>query len=103
MYLNRFTNRRVWQQEGSVTFSSRDAFIVASGAQPPLFLQTLDIFHNCHKIAWRWISISGAGDDEEKVKGIDVFEISHKGKIKSIFAEFNSGAFLVDLGKPECA
>jgi hypothetical protein len=90
----------VWQlQEGSVTFSSRAAFIAGSGGQPPLFLQTLDIFNDCNKIAWRWISINGTGDDAEKVKGIDVFEISKRGKIKATFAEFNSAAWLLDLGK----
>jgi len=93
----------VWQlQEGSVTFPSRAAFIAGSGAQPPLYLQTLDIFNSCNKIGWRWISISGTGNDDEKVKGIDVFEINNKGKIKSTYAEFNSGAWLADLGYPEC-
>jgi len=88
--------------EGSVTFPSRSAFIAGSGSQPPLFLQTLDIFNSCDKIGWRWISISGTGNDNEKVKGIDVFEISKKGKVKATFAEFNSGAWLADLGFPEC-
>jgi len=89
--------------EGSVTFSSRAAFIAGSGSQPPLYLQTLDVFNSCNKIGWRWISINGTGNDKEKVKGIDVFEISRKGKIRATFAEFNSGAWLLDLGNPECS
>ena len=94
----------MWQlKEGSVTFASKSAFIAGSGAQPPLYLQTLDTFNSCRKIGWRWISISGTGNDNEKVKGIDVFEISEKGQIKATYAEFNSGAWLADLGYPECA
>jgi len=89
--------------EGSVTFSSKAAFIAGSGAQSPLYLQTLDTFNSCDKISWRWISISGTGNDNEKVKGIDVFEINEKGQIKATYAEFNSGAWLADLGYPECA
>jgi hypothetical protein len=94
----------VWQlQEGSVTFTSRSAFIAGSGSQPPLYLETLDILNSCNKIGWRWVSINGTGNNNEKVKGIDVFEINKKGKIKATYAEFNSGAWLADLGNPECA
>jgi hypothetical protein len=67
-----------------------------------LVLQTLDIFWSCKKIAWRWISVSGIGDDAEKVKGIDTFTINDQGQIDATFAEFNSAAWLFDLGNPEC-
>jgi len=86
--------------EGSVTFSSKQAFIAGSGSQPPLYLQTLDQFNSCNKISWRWISISGTGDNDEKVKGIDNFYINQKGQIEATYAEFNSGAWLADLGLP---
>jgi len=88
--------------EGSVTFATKSAFITGSSGQPPLYLQTLDTFNSCNKIGWRWISINGTGNDSEKVKGIDVFNINKKGKIESTYAEFNSGAWLKDLGNPEC-
>jgi len=88
--------------EGSVTFASRDAFISGSSSQPPLVLQSLDIFWSCSAISWRWISVSGTGDDSIKVKGIDNFYINPQGQIKTTYAEFNSGAWLADLGYPEC-
>lgn len=78
------------------------SFITSSTAQPALILTTLDIFSSCSKIAWRWVSSSGAGNDAEKVKGIDVFEVNSKGKVSATYAEFNSGAFLKDIGSPEC-
>jgi hypothetical protein len=85
-----------------VTFATRSAFISGSGSQPPLYLSTLDIFNSCNKIGWRWISINGTGNNAEKVKGIDVFNINEQGQIESTYAEFNSGAWLRDLGYPEC-
>jgi hypothetical protein len=96
------TNIPCHLQEGSVTFSSVSTFISSSTAQPPLYLQTLDIFSSCNKVAWRWISINGTGDNVEKVKGIDVFNINSKGQVSATYAEFNSGAWLADLGYPEC-
>jgi hypothetical protein len=89
-------------QEGSVTFASPAAFIAGSSSQPPLYLSTLDIFNSCNQISWRWISVNGTGNDDEKVKGIDVFVINEAGQIESSYAEFNSGAWLADLGYPEC-
>ena len=86
-----------------MTFSSKAAFISGSSAQPPLVLQTLDTFWSCSAISWRWISVSGTGNDQEKVKGIDNFYINPQGQIKSVYAEFNSGAWLADLGYPECS
>lgn len=66
-------------------------------------LKTLDIFNGCSAISWRWVSVSGAGDDSEEVKGIDNFYINFKGQIESTYAEFNSGAWLHNLGDPECS
>lgn len=90
-------------QEGSVTFSNKQDFITASSAQPPLILQTLDIFSSCNAISWRWISTQGAGDDQTPVKGIDNFYINSRGQIEAVYAEFNSGAWLADLGDPQCS
>jgi hypothetical protein len=66
-------------------------------------VDTFDTFSSCNKIAWRWITVSGAGDDSVPVKGIDVFEIDGRGKIRRTYAEFNSGGWLQDLGNPECS
>ena len=46
--------------------------------------------------------MSGAGNDSEKVKGISTFYINAQGQIQTAYAEFNSGAWLVDLGKTDC-
>ncbi|KAK5171751.1 uncharacterized protein LTR77_003387 [Saxophila tyrrhenica] len=89
--------------EGSVTFASKADLIAGSTAQPPLILETLDIFWSCNAISWRWVSTSGAGNDVTPVKGIDNFYINPQGQIKSTYAEFNSGAWLANLGYPECS
>lgn len=86
----------------SVTFANRAEFVAGSSSQPPLILETLDVFSSCNAISWRWVSVSGAGNDQMKVKGIDNFYINSQGQIKSVYAEFNSGAWLADLGYPEC-
>jgi hypothetical protein len=36
------------------------------------------------------------------VRGIDIFVINSEKQIKEIFAELNSGAFLFNVGSPEC-
>lgn len=95
-------NQLTGAAEGSITFDNKAAFIASSGTQPALNLATIDMFHTCDKIVWRWASTGGTGDDSESVKGIDVFEVNNLGQINSIYAEFNSGAWLKDLGYPEC-
>ena len=90
-------------QLGSATFNSTQAFIAGSGSQPPLYVTTLGYFAGCQEIAWRWQSTSGVGSDEYPVKGIDTFYLNKRGKIDTIYAEFNSAAFLADLGNPQCS
>jgi hypothetical protein len=85
-----------------VTFANKQDFINSSSQQPPLILQSLDYFWSCNAISWRWISQKGAGNDQTPVKGIDNFYINSKGQIQRVYAEFNSGAWLADLGYPEC-
>ncbi|EXJ89688.1 hypothetical protein A1O3_02755 [Capronia epimyces CBS 606.96] len=90
------------QNISAVTFPSKAAFIGGQGAQPPIpSLTTLDIFYTCDKIAWRWVA-QGIGSDQYEVKGIDTFTITHSGQISAVFAEFNSGAWLADIGNPQC-
>jgi hypothetical protein len=88
---------------GGVTFDNKQDFIEGSGAQPPLILDSLDYFWSCHAISWRWVSVKGAGSDVTPVKGIDNFSINSKGQIQSVYAEFNNGAWLANLGYPECS
>jgi len=88
---------------GSATFPNREAFIVGQGAQPAIpTIQTLDVFHTCNKIAWRWLA-TGIGSGKDEVKGINTFTVNPTtNQIDASFSEFNSGAWLVDIGSPEC-
>jgi hypothetical protein len=89
-------------QLGAPTFPGLQAFIAGQGSQPPIpSITTLDIFFSCNKIAWRWLA-TGIGSGQYEVKGIDTFTVTPQGQISQIFAEFNSGAWLGDLGFPEC-
>jgi hypothetical protein len=36
------------------------------------------------------------------VTGIDVMEINSDGQIETIYSEFDNGAWLRDLGNPQC-
>jgi hypothetical protein len=87
---------------GQPTFTSKAEFISGSGSQPPLILKTLDIFHDCNRISWRWVSVQGAGNDADEVKGINNFYINKQNKIETTYVEFNSAAWLYNLGQPEC-
>jgi len=88
---------------GTITFANKTAFIAGSGSQPPLVVNTYDVFHDCTKIAWRWVTVSGAGDDDDEVKGIDTFYTDGCGHIFAVYAEFNSAAWLYNLDSPECS
>ena len=87
----------------TVTFPSRDAFIAGQGGQVALTsLTTLNIWIGCNTITWRWRAVPPLGA-RLPVTGINVFEINSAGQIETVFAEFDNGAWLVDLGNPECA
>lgn len=89
-------------QLSSVTFPSKAAFIAGQGAQPPIpTVTTLEIIFTCSKIAWRWVA-QGIGSGQFEVKGINVFTITAAGQISEVFTEFNSGAWLGDIGNPQC-
>jgi hypothetical protein len=97
------TNIPCHSWEGATTFSDISTFVSSSTAQPALYLETLGIFSSCTEIAWRWVSINGTGNEQELVRGIDVFEVDSQGQVSATYAEFNSGAWLLDLGLPECS
>ncbi|KAJ4509053.1 hypothetical protein HRR81_007311 [Exophiala dermatitidis] len=91
------------QNISGVTFPSKAAFLAGQGAQPPIpTVTTLDIFYTCNKIAWRWVG-KGIGSGQYEVKGIDTFTITPSGQISEVYAEFNSGAWLADIGNPQCS
>lgn len=86
----------------TVTFPSRAAFIAGQGSQAALtFLTTLNIWIGCDTITWRWRAVPPPG--VLPVTGINVMEINSAGQIETMYGEFDNGAWLVDLGNPECA
>ncbi|KAK6382320.1 hypothetical protein LTS17_004207 [Exophiala oligosperma] len=96
--INFLANKNV----SGVTFPNKEAFIIGQGSQPPIpVLNTLDIFFSCTKIAWRWVA-QGIGSGQYEVKGMDMFTITPGGQISEAYAEFNSGAWLADIGNPQC-
>ena len=84
---------------GEVSFGSKQAFIEGQGAQPPFpSVETLNLFHTCGSIAWRW----QGNYAPLAIRGINLFEVNDKRQIQTVFVEMNSGAFLKDVGSPEC-
>jgi hypothetical protein len=84
---------------GAVSFATKQEFIDGQGTQPPFpSVQTLTMFHTCDSIAWRW-----QGNYAPLwIRGINMFLINDKRQIHTVFVELNSGAFLKNVGKPEC-
>ena len=107
---------------GAATFPSRKAFITGQGGQPPILFNILNIWYNCDTVILRWMTpYPGAGPtalptgSQEEVTGIIVLEVVRNERndssaaanpwlIETTYSEFNSGAWLYDLGvfKPTC-
>jgi len=89
---------------GSLTFASKAAFLAGQGSQPDVPFTILQTWHTCDTVIIRWVANPGA----QQVQGFDalVVEPSSNGfqayQIKTTYGEFNSGAWLADLGRPEC-
>ncbi|KAI5264533.1 hypothetical protein E4T47_08742 [Aureobasidium subglaciale] len=101
------------QDLGPLTFSSKADFLAGQGAQPPVPFEILDLWHTCDTVILRWLS----AQTPYSVQGISIASVVHavegqgggfgigtqKWQISRIVAEFNSGAWLGNLGYPECA
>jgi len=93
---------------GQPTFTSRKAFIQGQSGQPPIPFHILKSWHNCDTVIIRWRAASGLGPTtpNEIVTGIIVIEAVANPKkntdqpwlIDTVYSEFNSGAWLYDLG-----
>jgi hypothetical protein len=82
-----------------VTFPSKQAFIQGQGRQPPFpSVTTLNLYHTCNIIAWRF----QLNTTPLPVRGINLFVINSAKQIETVYDELNSGAFLYNVGKPEC-
>lgn len=100
-------------QLGSLTFASKAEFLAGQGAQPPVPFKILNLWNTCDTVIIRWLS----AQSPLPVQGISIATVepapegqgggfgvgSQKWQISKIVAEFNSGAWLGDLGYPECA
>ncbi|KAF2768738.1 hypothetical protein EJ03DRAFT_114268 [Teratosphaeria nubilosa] len=91
---------------GAVTFDSRAAFEAGQGSQPDIPFELLNMWYACTgPVVVRWRTALSP----EFVTGNIVMETergngSEPWLIKTVYSEFNSGAWLVDLGvfKPNC-
>ena len=95
---------------GSATFSNRAAFIAGQSGQPPIPFKILNLWNTCSTVIIRWRA-SAPGTittTQEPVTGIIVLEtkvnpnkaaaVEQPFLIETVFSEFNSGAWLYDLG-----
>ena len=100
-------------QLGTPTFTSRKAFIAGQSGQPPIPFKILKTWYNCDAVFIRWKSSApGTVQPEQQVTGIIVLEtVANKHPhpkepwlIETVYSEFNSGAWLYDLGifTPTC-
>ena len=59
-------------------------------------ITTLNIWHTCDVITWRWRFVLYPG--ATPVQGFDVFVLGNDGKIDQTYIEFNSAVWAQDLG-----
>jgi len=92
----------------AATFVGLAAFESGQGGQPSIPFDTLNLWHTCDTVIIRWRTNTGSGPED--VTGIIVMETTYQGGddepflINTVYSEFNSGAWLVDLGifTPSC-
>ncbi|KIW87055.1 uncharacterized protein Z519_12352 [Cladophialophora bantiana CBS 173.52] len=84
---------------GNATFDGKDGFIAAVLQNLPVpLLTTLDIFHDCSRIAFYWAA-SGVGSALEDVRGVDLLYVTEDlSQINMAMVEFNSLAWGKDVG-----
>ena len=94
------------------TFTSRAAFIAGQSGQKPIPFNILNIWNNCDTVMLRWRGDNlGPTQPGEDVTGMIVLETvpnpsssDQPWQIQTAYSEFNSGAWLYDLGVfvPNC-
>jgi hypothetical protein len=88
---------------GSVTFPNKKAFDMGQGQlQPEVKVDTLNIFHDCKNITWRYKITPVTQVGPYPVIGINYMMINDDGLIQKNYVEFNNGAWLQSLGQ-KCA
>lgn len=88
---------------GINAYPSKQAFIAGQAQTPAIpVLQTLGSFYTCNQIAWRWNG-SSIGSNKYWVKGIITMDVNAAtNQIDAVYSEFNTAAWLADIGNPEC-
>lgn len=95
-----------------MTFTSKQDFLDGQGAQPPVPFEILSLWNTCSTVILHWLSTQ----TPFPVRGITIANVQpakegqgggfgvadQKWQINSIVAEFNAGAWLGNLGYPEC-
>lgn len=88
---------------GAPTFTDRASFEAGQGSQPNITFNILKTWNACDAVAIRWRTPNpGFVQPEQQVTGIIVAEtVRATGPepwlIETVYSEFNSGAWLVDL------
>ncbi|KAH0368212.1 hypothetical protein KCU65_g4110, partial [Aureobasidium melanogenum] len=109
---SQYTNNTTSYQLGHLTLPSKTAFLAAQGAQPNVPFEILNLWNTCNTIIIRWLS----NQSPLPVQGISVATVvpaikgqgggfgigEMKWQIENVVAEFNSGAWLGNLGYSEC-
>jgi len=96
------------QDLDAATFTSLAQFKAGQSGQPAIPFNQLNMWHNCDTVIIRWRTTIADGAPEEVTGNIVMETVPAKGgawKIKTVYSEFNSGAWLVDLGvfTPSCS
>lgn len=84
---------------GSVTLPNFAAFQAFHATSPPggvYQVTTLNIWHTCNVITWRWRFVLYPG--AQPIQGINVFVLNNNGKADIVYDEFNSATWAQDLG-----
>lgn len=110
------------QPLGTPTFTSLETFQAGQGSQANIPFEILNVWHGCDFVAMRWKSPNPQEEEDddgevppqqEQVQGLVVLEVCQGGGqqegeeawvIDVVYSEFNSGAWLYDLGvfQPAC-
>jgi hypothetical protein len=116
-----------YPQVKNTTFPSRSAYLASlSAAQAIPMMTTLDIFHDCNRIAWYW-AVSSLGSGKDEVRGVSLLYtipgapdaaavgVADGGnvvagnmdfgnrKINMVMLEFNNVAWAGDTGRVLCS
>ena len=93
------------QALGAPTFTSLEDFQAGQGSQPNIPFEILNVWHGCDFVTMRWRSSAPEANGvqpQQQVTGVVVMEVcqgaSEPWVIDTVYSEFNSGAWLYDLG-----